>query len=160
MVDINVEAKGIKETKEKFISIQKNLTGGPMTIAMGKATLLVTGLAKKNAPVDRGALRASITPDVQVSQTMVRGIVGSNLAYAPYQELGTRPFTPPMSPIWAWALRKSKGNFKKASRLFIKAMTSIRGRGIIPKRFLQRAFESSIPKIKRLIESAVKRIIK
>ena len=41
-------------------------------------------------PVDTGRLRASITPDVVQRDTVVQGLVGSNVLYAPYQEFGTR----------------------------------------------------------------------
>lgn len=43
--------------------------------------------AKANAPVDTGALRNSITSQVLDGEHAVE--IGSNIIYAPYQELGT-----------------------------------------------------------------------
>ncbi|KPJ77284.1 MAG: hypothetical protein AMJ81_00035 [Phycisphaerae bacterium SM23_33] len=55
---------------------------------MRDATLLVERHAKINAPVDTGRLRASITPEVRQQSNTVQGVVGSNVVYAPFQELG------------------------------------------------------------------------
>lgn len=49
--------------------------------------LQVENYARNNAPVDTGALRNSITSEVLSSEHAV--VVGSNIEYAPYQELGT-----------------------------------------------------------------------
>jgi phage gpG-like protein len=164
-IDIDAEILGLKEVAEKLDQLASEAGHGSFTLtgalqeSTGKAALLVTRSARKNAPVDTGRLRASITPEVVTRDNVVRGIVGSNVSYAPHQEFGTRAFTPPISPIWRWAMRKTKGNFKRASRLFIRAMTSIRGRGIIAKRYLQRALESNSGKIFDLIGKAVGRVI-
>lgn len=56
---------------------------------MEKVCLLVERDAKKNASVDNGTLRASITHDVQLIPDMIIGKVFSNLDYAPYVEKGT-----------------------------------------------------------------------
>lgn len=49
--------------------------------------LQIENYARNNAPVDTGALRNSITSEVLSSEHAV--VVGSNIEYAPYQELGT-----------------------------------------------------------------------
>ena len=49
--------------------------------------LQVENYARNNAPVDTGALRNSITSEVLSNEHAV--IIGSNIDYAPYQELGT-----------------------------------------------------------------------
>jgi len=159
-VDIKLLVKGLKETQQNFERIIKDLSGNPILEAMGKAVLLVEGKAKRNAPVDRGALRASITPDVAQMGNVVRGVVGSNLAYSPYIELGTRPFWPPWKPLFEWARRKVRGNIKAAGALAYAARRSIAQKGIKARRYLQTAFEDSIPTIKRLFEQTVNRIIK
>ena len=48
---------------------------------------MAEGYAKAAAPVDTGRLRNSITHEVEDKHTAV---VGSNVEYAPYVELGTR----------------------------------------------------------------------
>jgi len=131
-----------------------------MAAAMGKATLIVTGAARKAAPVDRGPLRASIVPSVVTRDNVVRGIVGSNLVYAPYQELGTRPFTPPWKPLFEWAMRVTKGNRKAAGALAAGARMAIRARGIRAKRFLQNALTDNARRIYQIIGDAVGKIVR
>ena len=151
--------KGLRETQRNMERIVKQLSGNPILEAMGKAVLLVEGKAKRNVPVDRGALRASITPDVQRRDTMVIGVVGSNLVYAPYQEFGTRPFWPPWRPLYEWARRKVKGDLKAAGALAAGARRSIARYGIKAKRFLQTAFEDSKSDIIRLFNRVVNDIV-
>ena len=60
--------------------------------------LVAEGYAKKIAPVDTGNLRNSITHDVDDGEPAA--YIGTNVEYAPYQELGTihmkaQPFLKP-----------------------------------------------------------------
>ena len=60
--------------------------------------LIAEGYAKKLAPVDTGNLRNSITHDVDDGEPA--SYIGTNVEYAPYQELGTiqmkaQPFLKP-----------------------------------------------------------------
>ena len=87
---IHLEIAGLKETQAKMEQVVRDVGGTPMRDAMRTATLLVVRDAKLNAPVDTGRLRASITPEVRAMTKTVQGIVGSNVVYAPFQELGTR----------------------------------------------------------------------
>lgn len=66
--------------------------------ALEKCGLTAEGYAKKLAPVDTGNLRNSITHDVDDGEPAV--YIGTNVEYAPYQELGTiymkaQPFLKP-----------------------------------------------------------------
>ena len=61
-----------------------------------KIGLTAEGYAKKNAPVDTGRLRNSITHEVDGQEVYI----GSNVEYAPYVEMGTvkmkaQPFLKP-----------------------------------------------------------------
>jgi HK97 gp10 family phage protein len=94
MVTPTVEVKGLRELQRKFERITRELSKNPVMQAIAKATLLVQRDAKKNAPVDTGRLRASIMPDIVTRDTIVQGLVGSNVEYAPYQEFGTRRGVP------------------------------------------------------------------
>jgi hypothetical protein len=122
-------------------------------------TLIVQRSARKDAPVDRGVLRASIMPEVTVNARIIEGVVGSNLKYAIYQELGTRPFTPPWTAIYRWALRKTKGDRRGAGALAAGTIMSIRARGIKAKRFLQGAIEKNVNKIVNILGNTVGRIV-
>lgn len=158
MVDISADVEGLDETAEKLVQVSRDLTGGPMVSGMRKATLLVSGQAKKLAPVDRGPLRASITPEVAVRDKVVQGIIGSNKIYAPYQELGTRPFWPPWQPIFDWARRKV-GSLKAAGALTVAVRRTIARRGIRAKRFLQRALEEKADQVFRILGNVVAKIV-
>jgi phage gpG-like protein len=83
-----IEIRGLEEAQAKAEQVASDLRGGPFLQGMRDATLIVTRAAKVNAPVDTGRLRASITPEVREHGPTVQGVVGSNVEYAPYQELG------------------------------------------------------------------------
>jgi hypothetical protein len=156
---IKMEVKGLKEVQAEMARIAKGMTGSLMYGAMSKATLIVQRSAVKDAPVDRGRLRASITPEVAVRANVIEGVVGSNVKYAPYQELGTRPFWPPWRPIYEWALRKTRGDRRGAGALAASVRASIAARGIRAKRFLQGAVEKNVNKIVNLLGNTVGRIV-
>ena len=160
MTEIDGKVKGLDQFQAKVEQLQRDMTGSPMMAAMGQATLIVTRAARKNAPVDRGPLRASIVPEVVTRDKIVTGIVGSNKEYAPAQELGTKAFEPPFGALVAWALRKTRGDRSHAFALAWTAYYKIAARGIKAKRFLQRAVEDNNARIKRIIEQAVGRIVR
>ena len=71
--------------------------------------LVAEGYAKKLAPVDTGNLRNSITHDVDDVEPAA--YIGTNVEYAPYQELGTihmkaHPFLKPAVADHANTYRK------------------------------------------------------
>ena len=71
--------------------------------------LVAEGYAKKLAPVDTGNLRNSITHEVDDGEPAV--YIGTNVEYAPYQELGTihikaQPFLKPAVADHANEFRK------------------------------------------------------
>ena len=90
MSEVRLDVRGLKEVQAEMERVARDLAGGPMVDAMRDATLLVQRDAKINAPVDTGRLRASITPEVRPFGDTIQGVVGSNVEYAPYQELGTK----------------------------------------------------------------------
>ena len=93
-MDITAEIKGLRELQRKTDQMVKDLHGAPILNAMRDSTLIVTRKARQNSPVDTGRLRASILPEVRGEGNNVLGVVGSNVEYAPYQELGTRYIKP------------------------------------------------------------------
>ena len=90
MSEIDLEIQGLKETQSDMERIIRDMRGEPFLNGMRVATLLVQRSAKIKAPVDTGRLRASITPEVRWQGNKAVGIVGSNVIYAPFVELGTR----------------------------------------------------------------------
>jgi len=90
-VNVSFDVQGLEETKHKMEQVARDLHGRPMVDGMQKAVLIVVRGAKKNAPVDTGRLRASITGEVAPTGIYgrglgVQGIVGTNVSYAPTQE--------------------------------------------------------------------------
>ena len=153
MLEVNVNESSVKELKEVQKEIErkvKELTSGPMVQTMRNATMLLQRDAKILAPVDTGRLRASITPSVTVGPEAIQGVVGSNVKYAPYVELGTRPHWPPIAALETWA--KSHG-----TSAFLVARAIAR-RGTKARRYLQGAYEKNIARIMAMIDRAVKQI--
>ncbi len=89
-MSVRAEVKGLRELQRELIRIARSIGGPPIVQAVKKATLMVQRDARINAPVDTGRLRASIVPTVTLAGKIVRGVVGSNVVYAPFQEFGTR----------------------------------------------------------------------
>lgn len=90
MADIKIEVRNLEAVTKNMERMVEELHGAPMLAGMRQATLLVQRSARVNSPVDTGRLRASIAPEVTMQGLNVQGIIGSNVVYAPFQELGTR----------------------------------------------------------------------
>lgn len=76
---------------------------GPVAKGVVAATLRVERSAKRLCPVDTGRLRASITHALEHDTLGFVGIVGTDVEYAPYVELGTEraPAQPFLRPALA-----------------------------------------------------------
>src|SRR5512139_1971403 len=111
---IDAEIKGLKETQRNMERLVADLRGGPLLNAMRDSTLYLTRDAKKNlvgyespavGGVNTGRLRASITPEIHDQGVELEGVVGSNVAYAPFVEFDTRPHWVPKGALAVWAAR-------------------------------------------------------
>ena len=161
---VGVEIRGLRETEAKMKQVSTDLVGAPMLNAFRQATMLVERDAKIFAPVDTGRLRASIASEIRVVQSGVRGkevqgVVGSNLTYSPFMELGTgifvgRPrYFPPPEALEVWARRHGiPSGFIVARAIFMRG--GLRGR-----KFLERGFNRNRSRIVNLINGAVGRIV-
>lgn len=169
---VSLELKGLREQQREAERIVRELGGGPMVEAMRQATMLVQGTAKREAKVDTGMYRASITPAVSVHGTVVEGIVGSNLKYAPYVVLDTRPHWPPIEAIRQWVHRKGiggrvlgQGRIRRASASVERGIAfliarKIARRGTKGDRSLMLGIERNAPRIYALFERAVVRVLR
>lgn len=151
MPEITSSMTGAKEIQDKMSQTARDLTGPPMMDGMRRATLLVSGAAKRLSPVDTGRLRSSITPEVRTTWRTVEGVVGSNVKYAAPQELGTKAYWPPLQALELWARRHGTTAYAVAK--------GIAARGIRAQRYLQGAVETNRGKIQALIEGTVTRIV-
>lgn len=159
--EVKVQLKGLKETQAKMEQVVRDMSGPLMFNAMRDAALIVTRTAKKLAPVDTGRLRASITPDVvKLPAGGVMGVVGSNLEYAPYMELGTGVFAgnsavkmPPPSALELWAQRHGIASG------FLVARAIWRRGGLEARKFLERGVTENQEKIRKLLSRVVADIV-
>lgn len=148
---VRLELHGLKEAQQKAEQVARDLDGPPMVQAMRDATLLVERTAKQEASVDTGRYRASITPEVRSHGSVVEGIVGSNLEYAPYVVLGTRPHMPPIAALQVWARRHGVSAYVAAR--------AIARRGTRGDQSLIKGIEQNAERISRLLGDAVGRIV-
>jgi len=149
--EIKIELEGLKELRKEADRIVSDLQGPPMLQAMRDATMLVTRTARQVATVDTGRYRNSIVPAVSTRANVVEGIVGSNLSYAPYVVLGTRPHYPPLAALQVWARRH--GISARA------VQRAIGRRGTKGDRSLIRGIEENAPRIAQLLGQAVGRVV-
>lgn len=146
---MQLEIRGLRETMDKLSQIDRGLrdTSEPMR----QATLVVTGSAKRNAPVDAGVLRASIMPGVESRNNETVGVVGSNLVHAAVMEKGSeKTWWPPLAALETWARRHGTTAYVVAR--------AIARRGLKARRYLQRALDDNQARIVRIFNDYVKRI--
>lgn len=148
---MTVDVSDLKRVQREIEQKIAETHGSEMLAAIRTATLLVQRDAKRLAPVDTGRLRASITPSVSQYGETIEGVVGSNVTYAPYMELGTRPHWPPPGALAVWARRHGTSEFLVAR--------AIARRGTKARKFLERAFEQNIGRIQQMFEITIKRIV-
>jgi len=145
MTDVmEMDVEGVEEVQRKMEQVVRDLGGAPVVNAMRDCTLKVQRDAKILAPVDTGRLRASIFPEVRTHTEVIEGVVGSNVTYAPYQELGTGIYAGPEASF--------AGSFAVMGALGAKG-------GIRPRRFLARALERNREFIKHTWEGITGRIV-
>lgn len=84
--------------------------------AIGRACALVERSAKEKAPKDTGALRRSITSEVDNSSGEMVGVVFTPLEYAPYVEFGTGLFAEKGGrQDVPWSYQDDEGNWHSTS---------------------------------------------
>lgn len=132
---LRVRMQGLEEVNEKMLELADDLSGKPFRDAMFQAAFIVERGAKKNAPVDTGKLRASISSDVEGRGARIQGVIGSRVKYAPFMEEGTVAHWPPRDALEVWAARHGIPVFL--------VMRSIAQKGLKGRRFLGRSLEDN-----------------
>lgn len=129
----NIEKLTTKLSKIATIDLTQPLT---------ECCILVQDTAKTLCPVDDGQLRQSITHEIIGKQT---GVVGTNVEYAPYVEIGTGLFsslgTGRQTP---WSYQDAEGNW----------YTTV---GQHPQPFLKPALTRNKKEIKQTIQEEVRK---
>jgi len=102
MPSINIELEGLEQAQRK-LSLLDDDARGKAKIATGRAVFKVQRLAKQNAPVDTGRLRADIHAHF-IDE--LQGVIFNTVTYAPYQHFGTEAgHFPPPQALEIWAMR-------------------------------------------------------
>lgn len=131
---IGLDKLGIKLDKLSKVNLSNAIT---------KCCFLVESDAKKECPVDTGALRGSITSEIEANE----GYVGTNLEYAPYVEFGTGIFASKGDGREdAWSYQDMKGVWHKTN-------------GSHPQPFLKPALDMNRKRIVEIFQDEVRKTI-
>lgn len=150
----SITVSGVAGVKSTLSTVGAGLTGHPMKRVMDEIVAIVTRDARLGAPVDTGMLKNSITGYSEAYGTgdkHIQGVVGSNLSYAPYMELGAKPHWPPLSALQVWARRHGIPAYVVAKKIAMK--------GIKPRYYLKKAHDKNESYIKQRIADGVKGLI-
>lgn len=110
-----------------------------ITSALKKACALLEAEAKKKAPKDTGALRRSITSEVEGTE----GVVFTPLEYAPYVEYGTGLFAEVSGrKDVPWSYQDDEGNWHSTS-------------GQKPQPFMRPALDENRDEILRILAEGI-----
>ena len=141
MPDFKVTLTGDKALQAKLRNPE--FLRGPVRQFLLKSAILMEANVKKATPVDTGRLRASITHKVEP----FRAIVGTNVAYAPHVEFGTRPHWPPLAALQPWAQRHGFPPGRQGAFLVARAIAR---RGTRARHMFQKGVEQSRGEILRM----------
>ena len=109
---MSIEFRGLDNVLDSLDSLTDT---SKLRQSMGRACALVERSAKQQAPKDTGALRRSITSEVNTSGEDIIGIVYTPLEYAPYVEYGTGLFAESTGRQDAWSYKDDKGDWHTTS---------------------------------------------
>lgn len=102
---ISIDSKEVEKNLQDFL---ENTLPQALEQGLEKACLLIEGDAKNRCPVRDGQLRNSINHKVESNQ----GVIGSNVEYAPYVEVGTGIYsTEGGGRQTPWTYQDSKGDW-------------------------------------------------
>ena len=134
---MNVRIEGMESLLSRFQRLER---GGGLRRGIGKACRLVEAAAAGNCPVDTGNLQSSITSETPGPSDEPVGVVGTNVEYAPYVELGTGLFAAHGDGRQdvPWRYQDAAGNWHTTS-------------GQSPQPFLQPALRDNEDAVRRLI---------
>ena len=136
----NIRVEGMDEVLARI----QALADKDIEKSMQKACAIVERAAKQKAPKDTGALRRSITSQVETDDGVVTGIVFTPLEYAPYVEFGTGLFAEEGGRVDVpWNYQDDEGIWHSTS-------------GQKPQPYLRPALKENREKIIKLLKEGVK----
>lgn len=135
-VDFYIDTNNIDEVKEILEQRKTQILRVCGVYAQAQAVINLT----KNGNVETGRLRSSIEYEVE-DDTM---IVGTNVEYAPYVEMGTGIYAEQGGRKTPWVYKDGKGNWHFT-------------RGSHPHPYLRPALKDNMDKYKAIIEDGLKK---
>lgn len=103
---LKIKIENLKEVEKTFKAYPK-VSAKYFQKAISRSLIKIERRAKKNAPVDTGALRARWNLDIQ----LLRGSLSPKSSYAPYVEYGTKPHWVSVKKLSGWAGRHNVSPF-------------------------------------------------
>lgn len=147
---IRVTVKGSPEIM-KIMELMPNRMKLALFKAMRDTAIVIQSLAKRNAPVWRGLLRASIVQTVTVEGDRIVGTVGSALPYAKVLEFGrTQGWRPNIDQLKLWARRRLKDEHAGYG-----VAEGIRKRGFRAQPYLTPALEEAGPRTQLIFSGRI-----
>ena len=154
MTGLSVKIEGLDRLIKKT---SPDLLRAPLKRFFERAAISVENRAKRNAPVDTGRLRSSLTHELDSADVPRFARVGTNVKYAPFMEFGTGLFSdaegashtrhwPPPDALGGWAKRHGF-----ASGYAVAAAIGKRG-GLKPRRYLRNALKDSLGDIRGFMD--------
>lgn len=142
MANISMEIKGLDQLM-KAVKKAPKVVSGELNVGIKKATILLQGEARKEAPVKTGFLRNRIT-----SQTMpLKGIIRSRAPYSIFVHEGTRPHIIEV---------RRKRVLSDGSNIF---GTRVRHPGTKANPFMERAVKKGQNRVDRIFEMAMNNVV-
>lgn len=151
MSELSVEwaANDPEEFAEKLEELE-SVMEEKIVDAMEEAVLLVEASAKENAPVDSGRLRSRIASEVvRIGSDTVKGLIGTDVEYAPFVEFGTASHTITADSGYLHFTVDGEEVFAK----------SVQHPGTEPQPFLRPAIEQHRADIRQIFADAVEEAI-
>jgi len=148
MVEINIQ--GVEKLGESFSDsksiIERHLQGGIRRSAFNFERLM-----KREAPVDTGGLRQSVTHELK----QLTAEIAPNKRYAVFVEMGTKPHGMPVGSnpqFQQWARRKGLNPYAVAK--------SISQKGTKANQFISRSFNKGLPIAQNQLDTAIDNALK
>lgn len=153
MVQLKLRTFGIRDTE---IVLNRIAIAAKQAVrdVVNESAVNIQREARRRCPVDEGRLRSAIRPEFYRGG-LAADIGPWDIEYAIYVEFGTRPHVPPWRPLYRWALRKAKGDRRRAGAIAGRARAAISKYGQQPQPFLFPAWEQERPKYLEGISKAV-----
>lgn len=165
MAVIEVQTPDMSELKTLLNKYERIEADNRLRFGFEQFLNMLADKARLKAPVATGALQSSITYEIGVEGGKIVGVVGSNLKYAPYVELGTGVYGPKHAPIrpknkkiLAWVSsgpRPTTPAGWKAAQREGRAVFALQVRGMKARPYLLPAVNENIGKIVDFLKGAL-----